>query len=86
MATEGAATELTVYSRNYCHLCDDMIAGLQSMQARFRFTLKVVDVDRNPALEALYGDDVPVLAHGAHELCRHRLDSPRVTEYLMKIG
>ena len=86
MANETAATELTVYSRTYCHLCDEMIAGLQQMQARFRFTLNIVDVDSDDALEALYGDDVPVLAHAARELCRHRLDSPRVTEYLTKIG
>ena len=86
MATERGAPELTVYSRNYCHLCDEMIAGLQLLQARFHFTLRIVDIDSDAALEALYGEDVPVLAHGANELCRHRLDLARVTEYLAKIG
>ena len=78
--------ELTVYSRSYCHLCDEMLAGLRTLQARFRFSLTVVDVDSDDALEARYGEDVPVLLHGALELCRHRLDSARVTEYLVKIG
>jgi thioredoxin reductase (NADPH) len=77
--------ELTVYSRGYCHLCDDMIAGLRTLQARFRFTLTIVDVDSDDALEARYGEDVPVVAHGATELCRHRLDSALVTDYLTKI-
>ena len=52
MGTEAAATTLTVYSRTYCHLCDDMIAGLHAVQARFRFDLDIVDVDSDDALEA----------------------------------
>ena len=85
MAAENPA-ELTVYSRTYCHLCDDMIAGLRELQARFRFRLTIVDVDADEALEAHYGEDVPVLAHGSRELCRHRLDVSRVTDYLGEIG
>lgn len=80
------AVELTVYSRSYCHLCDEMIAGLHTLQARFAFGLRIVDVDSDDALEARYGEDVPVVLHGATELCRHRLDPARVTEYLAKIG
>jgi hypothetical protein len=78
--------ELTVYSRSYCHLCDEMIAGLRTLQARFPFSLAIVDVDSDDALEARYGEDVPVVLHGETELCRHRLDAGRVTEYLAKIG
>ena len=86
METDATQPDLTVYSRTYCHLCDDMIAGLHELQARFRFRLTVVDVDSDPALEDLYGEDVPVLMHGSRELCRHRLDTARVTDYLTEIG
>ena len=78
--------ELTVYSRGYCHLCDEMIAGLRTLQARLHFSLAIVDVDSDDALEARYGEDVPVVLHGETELCRHRLDPASVTEYLAKIG
>ena len=78
--------QLTVYSRGYCHLCDEMIAGLRTLQARFRFDLAIVDVDSDDALEARYGEDVPVVLHGETELCRHRLDVARVTDYLAEIG
>ena len=78
--------ELTVMSRSWCHLCDEMIAGLRDLQARFHFELAIVDVDEDDALEARYGEDVPVVLHGGTELCRHRLDPGRVTEYLAKIG
>jgi hypothetical protein len=63
-----------------------MLAGLRILQARFRFALTVVDVDSDDALEARYGEDVPVVLHGTVELCRHRLDGAGVTEYLAKIG
>jgi len=86
MPTDAGATTLTVYSRSYCHLCDDMIAGLRVLQARFRFSVEVLDVDSDAALESRYGEDVPVLAHGSRELCRHRLDGALVSDYLAQIG
>jgi thiol-disulfide isomerase/thioredoxin len=77
---------LTVLSRTYCHLCDDMIAGLQELQARFHFRIDVVDVDADAELESRYGEDVPVLLSGDRELCRHVLDRGFVTDYLAGIG
>lgn len=76
---------LTVYSRHHCHLCDEMIAALQEMQGRFRFSLDVVDVDGDPQLARLYGERIPVLAHGGRELCHHFLDRASVAEYLSKV-
>jgi len=77
---------LTVLSRTYCHLCDDMIAGLHELQARFQFRIEVVDVDADAELESRYGEDVPVLLSGRKELCRHVLDRCFVTDYLAGIG
>jgi thiol-disulfide isomerase/thioredoxin len=80
---------LTVYARSYCHLCDDMIAALHPLQGRFDFAIRVVDVDSDAALEARYGELVPVLTanqhEGEHELCHYFLDEPAVTAFLTKI-
>ena len=76
---------LTVYSRNYCHLCEEMIAELRRMQGDLQFELEIVDVDAAPELERRYGEKVPVLAHGSHEICHYRLDPVVFTEYLKKI-
>ena len=73
---------LTVYSRTHCHLCEEMIAGLQELQARFAFEVGVVDVDADPALAVRYGELIPLLAHGERELCRYRLEPARLTAYL----
>ncbi|MES2563242.1 MAG: glutaredoxin family protein [Pseudomonadota bacterium] len=86
MAAEHECIRFTLYSRSYCHLCDEMIAGLRTLQARFPFQLDVLDVDSDALLEARYGEHVPVLTHGARELSRYRLDTPGVTDYLVKIG
>jgi len=86
MEAERASPLLTVFSRSYCHLCDDLIAGLRKLQARSHFEIAIVDVDCDAALEERYGHDVPVLVHGDRELCRHRLNESLVTDYLMEIG
>jgi len=83
MSAEQPPT-LTVYSRSYCRLCEEMIAALQELQGRFRFELRVDDVDGDPELERRYGGKVPVLVHVEQELCHHFLDPAAVTEYLAK--
>ena len=79
------APTLTVYSRSYCHLCDDMIAALHQLQGRFVFEIKVVDVDSDAELEARYGEWVPLLESDGRELCHYFLDEPAVTAYLAKM-
>lgn len=80
-----AATELTLLSRSYCHLCHDMEVALAPLAAEFGFGLRVVDVDADPALEAKYDELVPVLLHDDMELCHYFLDAPKVREYLAGI-
>ena len=77
---------MTVYSRAYCHLCDEMIAGLRALQTGARFELEIIDVDSDATLEARYGELVPVLMSAAGELCHYHLDAAKVNEYLSKIG
>ncbi len=86
MPTDAGAPRFTVYSRSYCHLCDEMIAGLRTLQARHRFEITVVDVDGDASLEQRYGELVPVLMHRGRELCHYHLDLPAVTAYLAQIG
>ena len=77
-APQTGAAHLVVYSRSYCHLCDDMIAALAALQPALRFTFEVVDVDADAALEARYDELVPVLARDGIEICHHFLDRERL--------
>lgn len=82
---EHRGPALTLYSRTWCHLCDDMLSGLQLLQSGQSFELTIIDVDSDPSLERRFGELVPVLMHDDRELCHYHLDKPAVIDYLLKI-
>jgi hypothetical protein len=81
---------LTLLSRAYCHLCDEMRDAVHPIAERHGAAIVEVDVDAYPDLEAAYGDKVPVLMLGAPadgvELCRYRLDHGAVEKALRKFA
>jgi thiol-disulfide isomerase/thioredoxin len=82
----------TLYSRSYCHLCDDMLQALRRLDGEFAFTVDVVDVDADERLVARYDELVPVLlghlgegdaaVESGVELCHYFLDESRVRAFL----
>jgi len=80
--------QLILYSRSYCHLCQDMLDALAALRPHSPpFEVLVVDVDdpaTDAAILARYDELVPVLtgARGAPPLCHYFLDKPRVLAYL----
>jgi thiol-disulfide isomerase/thioredoxin len=56
-----AVVRFTLYSRSYCHLCDDMLEALQTLSGEYPFTVEVVDVDADEDLVAQFDELVPVL-------------------------
>jgi thiol-disulfide isomerase/thioredoxin len=76
---------LTVYWREDCHLCHDMIAALEAFQPEYRFALEIVDVDENETLERQYGHLVPVLAGNGEKICHYHLDPVALAAYFGKI-
>ena len=80
-----AAPRFTLYSRSYCHLCEDMLVALQAFMARqgVAYSVDVVDVDADPDLVARYDELVPVLVDGAGaELCHYFLDEAALRRHL----
>ncbi|MDH4182071.1 MAG: glutaredoxin family protein [Betaproteobacteria bacterium] len=77
---------LTLLVRAYCHLCDEMLAALAPLAGDTPVDVMDVDAPEHAALEAQYGEAVPVLFAGAPapgaELCRYRLDAARVAAAL----
>jgi thiol-disulfide isomerase/thioredoxin len=78
----------TLYSRSYCHLCQDMLDSLHALQTlqrgACRFTVDVIDVDADQALVARFDELVPVLfgVLAAPELCHYFLDEAKVRQYI----
>ena len=77
----------TLYSRSYCHLCDEMLQALKAFDSDGAFHIDVVDVDADPALVELYDELVPVLTASrngepAERLCHYFLDQARLQAFL----
>lgn len=75
--------KLTVYSREYCSLCQEMVAALDALQPSFGFELEVLDVDEDDALETRFGMKVPLLTgQDGSEICHYHLDQTALEKYL----
>jgi len=58
---------VTVYSRQGCHLCESGVKTLRNMQVELDFSMEIIDIDGNPELVKLYGNEVPVIhINGEH--------------------
>lgn len=69
----------TVYSRSWCHLCEDMLNALRAFPIGEAHAIEVLDVDADAALLARYDELVPVLvaqrdAGLETEICHYHLD------------
>ena len=79
----------TLYSRSWCHLCEDMLAALRNFMARngLPFSVDVIDVDASPdpalverfdeLVPVLYGDDL-----AGPELCHYFFDEAALRRHL----
>ena len=53
-------TLVTIYGRTGCHLCEDALQLLQSMQDELNFEIEEILIDGNEELEKLYSEKIPV--------------------------
>jgi thiol-disulfide isomerase/thioredoxin len=83
---EVGQLRFTLYSRSWCHLCEDMLAALQAFMAREGrpYSVDVVDVDADPGLVARFDELVPVLYGdpAGPELCHYFLDEAALRRHL----
>ncbi len=59
---------VTLYTRKECPLCDQAEKDLAAVQKAVPHKLVVIDVDSDPALQATYGSEVPVVESGPYRL------------------
>ncbi|WP_338322773.1 glutaredoxin family protein [Herminiimonas fonticola] len=79
-----------MYSRTYCHLCDDMLAALRALEIVEPMSIAVIDVDADEALVAKYDELVPVLLaskdeQAAQQLCHYFLDEAAVRTFVARV-
>ena len=78
------ATEVTLYTRKDCRLCDEAKASIRAAESlhRLSITLREVDIDVDAALQARYTNDVPVIDVNGVEAFRHRVTPDQFTAYV----
>ena len=67
---------LSLFSRPGCHLCDEMKAVVRWVAATLPVQLDEVDISADPALEALYGTEIPVLVLDGTKVAKFRISEP----------
>jgi len=64
---------LTIYSRPGCHLCEDMKTVVQTVGRSIPISLEEIDISTDPALEARYGLEIPVLMMDGKKAAKYRI-------------
>lgn len=67
-------TQVTIYSRPGCHLCDEAKAAILGAGCSDRFTLEEVNIESDEELLKKYKYDIPVVAIDGVEAFIHRVD------------
>lgn len=72
---------VTLYTRANCPLCEKAKAAIRASGVEVE--LSEVDIDQDPALRALYTDDVPVIHVDGKEAFRHSIDPAAFAAYAL---
>jgi len=77
------STQVVIYSRVNCHLCQEAENNVREVMVKIPFELEVIHIDGDQELERLYGEEVPVtLINGAkHDY--FRVDKKRFSEAIL---
>jgi glutaredoxin len=73
---------LTVYSKPDCHLCEEAMTALRSLQSDLAFTLVERDITDDEALHRAYFDRIPVVTLDGVEVSHLFVDEALVRERL----
>lgn len=77
-------TTLTVWSREGCTLCDELVEELAPWAAARSLILEIRDVDDDAAMLRRYGHRIPVLMLDGERVCHGHLDLPQLERLLAR--
>lgn len=75
---------LLLYSRKDCCLCDEMQAMIGVVGKNIPLELEEIDVDSSPALQELYGAEVPLLFIDGRKAFKYRVTAQELRRRLKK--
>jgi Glutaredoxin-like domain (DUF836) len=81
----NAERVLSIYSREDCCLCHEMLDALKPWQIRFKFKVEMIDIDHDNGLTERYAARIPLLAEGDTEICQYHLDEQVLMNYFKAV-
>jgi glutaredoxin len=78
----AAPSDITMYMREGCHLCEEAKSAMAPVLKAFNARLLEVDIDDDPILLARYTNDVPVIFIGSRFFAQHHIDAARLRRRL----
>lgn len=84
MQAPHLSIKFTIYSRPDCHLCDEMVDQLRTLEQVSTEQINRVDIEADPALVKQFGMRIPVLIANGVELCHGHLDRDSVTNFIIE--
>ena len=83
--TRRMKTRVTFYTRPGCHLCDVAKREIAAAGGADSYELVEVNIDADPALQARYGWDIPVVAVNGVVAFKHRLTAADFRRELQRL-
>ncbi|MFW2374166.1 MAG: glutaredoxin family protein [Gammaproteobacteria bacterium] len=80
------SAHFTVYVRHGCHLCEDLLQQMSSLQRANSFAYTPVDVDTDLTLRESYGHLVPIVTLGEKQICHYFLDQAALLQAVDSIN
>ena len=74
--------QVTLYTRDGCHLCEEARKALDGARAREPFDLQIVDIDSDVELRRLYDYEVPVIAIDGVKAFKYRVSEAELLKKL----
>ena len=74
---------LVIYSRPGCHLCDEMKAIVARVGRAMPLAVEEIDISGDPALEARFGLEIPVLMIGGRKAAKYRVTEEELRRLLL---
>ena len=74
---------VVLYGKEDCHLCDEMKEVVEEVRRDVPFTLEIIDITRDPALQERYALEIPVLLIDGRKAFKYRLDAAALRRRLL---
>ncbi len=79
-------TQVTLYGRPGCHLCEEAQAAVAAARSRREFALEEIDISVDPRLTRRYGERIPVVAIDGEEVLELRFGAEELVRRLDRVS